>query len=240
MTKLHLGCGRLYLDGYVNIDFPDTRHTVQKDLAVDLYADIQDLSYPKDSIDEIRLHHVFEHFSRPVALALLCRWRNWLRPGGLLRIETPDANACFKQMLSPFLDFVSKQQVMRHLFGSHEASWAFHFDGWYEEKFKVTLSKLGYCDMSAVKTKREILRNIEVSAIKSSQELLDDYFEKAVKDLLTMSAVRLDYKKTRSVPDSEKDMIRIWMDEWRSTYHFKTPDTFVHPQQDLSLQRDGK
>jgi len=220
MTKLHLGCGRKYLEGYVNIDFPDSEHTVQKDLTADLYADIHGLVYPLDSIDEIRLHHVFEHFSRPVALALLCRWRNWLRPGGVLRIETPDAMACFKQMVSLFTNFSAKQQVMRHLFGSHEAGWAFHADGWYEDKFRITLSKLGYSNIQVVKTKWEMLRNIEVSATKSPAKLNYIDYKTAAEELLTMSAVRMKQEKEYIVPQSERSMIKLWVDLWRSTYEF--------------------
>lgn len=220
MTKLHLGCGRKYLEGYVNIDFPDSEHTVQKDLTADVYADIHGLVYPPDSIDEIRLHHVFEHFSRPIALALLCRWRNWLKPGGVLKLETPDAMACFKQMLSPFSSFSAKQQVMRHLFGSHEAVWAFHADGWYEEKFRITLSKLGYSNIQVVKTKWEMLRNIEVTATKSNDTLGSAEYEELVEELLTMSAVTLKQERVRIVPESEKSMVKVWMDAWKSAYDF--------------------
>jgi predicted SAM-dependent methyltransferase len=218
MTKLHLGCGRKYLDGYVNIDFPDSEHTVQKDLIADVYADIHTLAYPYDSVDEIRLHHVFEHFSRPMALALLCRWRDWLKPGGVLRVETPDAMACFKQMFSPFTGFSAKQQVMRHLFGSHEAGWAVHADGWYEEKFRITLSILGYSNIQVAKTKWEMLRNIEVTATKTNDTLGVADYEQAAEKLLTMSAVSLKQGRSRTVPESERSMIRVWMDMWKSAY----------------------
>lgn len=218
MTKLHLGCGNNYLEGYVNIDFPATEHTVQKNLTADVYADIRSLAYPVNSIEEIRNHHVFEHFSRPVALALLCRWRDWLYPGGRLIIETPDVMACFKQMLLPFIDFASKQQVMRHLFGSHEAEWALHADGWYEDKFRITLSKLGYSDIQAVKIKWEMLRNIEVSAKKSSARFSHADYEAAAEELLTMSLVRLKQEGRIIIPDSEKSMIKVWMDDWRRVY----------------------
>lgn len=110
MTKLHLGCGRRYLEGYINIDYPLGEQTVQTDLVADKYEDITRLSYPTDSIDEIRLHHVFEHFTRTDALALLCRWREWLKPGGLLRIETPDARAGCKLIASPFTSLISSSK----------------------------------------------------------------------------------------------------------------------------------
>jgi len=80
--KLHLGCGETYLPGYINIDFPPSQHTVQKQPKADLYADIRQLSYPSESVEEIRLHHVFEHFDRPTALRLLIDWYEWLKEGG--------------------------------------------------------------------------------------------------------------------------------------------------------------
>lgn len=79
--KLHLGCGDNYLAGYLNIDLPPSRQTVVKTKA-DLYADIRVLDYPEGSVDEIRSHHVFEHFSRQEALKLLANWRRWLKVGG--------------------------------------------------------------------------------------------------------------------------------------------------------------
>ncbi|MBU1349519.1 MAG: hypothetical protein ABII99_02395 [Patescibacteria group bacterium] len=88
--KLHLGCGENYLEGYVNIDFPPEFHTIQNKSVADKYANIFELKYKKDSIEEIRLHHVFEHFERAVALALIAGWRSWLKKNGVLRIEVPD------------------------------------------------------------------------------------------------------------------------------------------------------
>ena len=127
--KLHLGCGQYYLEGYVNVDYPASEHQVQKSLRADLFRDLSTLTYPGASVEEVRLHHVFEHFSRPVALALLCRWRDWLVPGGTLRIETPDLMASARLLVWPWVKYEKKQEVIRHLFGSHEAHWAIRTDG---------------------------------------------------------------------------------------------------------------
>lgn len=218
--KLHLGCGRSYLEGYINIDFPPSEHSVQTDLVADRYEDITRLSYPDSSIDEIRLHHVFEHFSRPVALALLCRWRDWLRPGGLLRIETPDAMACFKLMTSPFRSFDSKQQVMRHLYGSHEASWAVHADGWYKEKFRISLEKLGFDEMKFITSKWGVLRNIEVCAHRGIREFTSETYSAAVHELLQMSTVRVHTKNSRNPEGSELQMLDVWLGMWKDAYEF--------------------
>ena len=73
MTKLHLGCGTTYLNGYINIDYPESEHNHIKPIC-DRYEDITKLSFDEGSIDEIRLHHVFEYFGRVQALALLIKW----------------------------------------------------------------------------------------------------------------------------------------------------------------------
>jgi predicted SAM-dependent methyltransferase len=208
--KLHLGCGRQYFEGYINIDYPATEHTVQANIKVDFYADITKLSYPSSTVDEIRLHHVFEHFSRPIALALLCRWRDWLKPGGLLRIETPDAMACFKSMINPIISFDNKQQIMRHLFGSHEASWAVHCDGWYKNKFLITLQTLGFENLNFAKNEWGYLRNIEVFAYKSGKNLGFEEYTLLVQNLLQLSLV-----KTKIV---ENEMLDVWMNAWRDAY----------------------
>ena len=216
--KLHLGCGMRYLDGYTNIDFPISEQTVLANVKADLFCDINALRYSPYSIDEIRLHHVFEHFSRPVALALLCKWRDWLRPGGLLRIETPDAMACCKSLTRWFVSYDQKQQILRHLFGSHEAAWAVHCDGWYKEKFSTTLSALGYERLRFFRNSWGKLCNIEVQALKSDRNYDVQSYSEAVTRLLRSSTVRVRTQE-RDVPEgSEAEMLHVWKMAWENAY----------------------
>jgi len=103
--RLHLGCGELYLPGYLNVDLPSREHTVQRTSVADLYADIARLSFAQMSIAEIRLHHVLEHFDRVTAIRLLIQWYLWLEEGGKLVIETPDFERSVRRIASPL--FVS-------------------------------------------------------------------------------------------------------------------------------------
>ncbi|MCC7414605.1 MAG: methyltransferase domain-containing protein [Epsilonproteobacteria bacterium] len=146
--RLHLGCGQIYLADYINIDFSSADHTFQTNSVADAYADITQLNFPANSIDVIESHHIFEHFDRQTALALLCAWQTWLKPGGLLIIETPDFEASIRVMLTPQLSYQEKQVTLRHIFGSHEAHWAYHYDGWYTEKFEHILAALGFSQIS--------------------------------------------------------------------------------------------
>lgn len=215
MKKLHLGCGQIYLDGYVNIDYPRTEHTVQASLVADKYCNIVELEYPAASIAEIRLHHVFEHFPRPVALALLCRWTDWLSVGGTLRIETPDLIAAAKALASPFVSYKKKQQITRHLFGSHEAAWAAHWDGWHAEKFQKILARLGYTAIHCTCSRWYTLHNIDVTARRGSQLFSFEEYQEIASEIFLESLIVSERNK---IADSEMTMHEIWMDTWRKVY----------------------
>jgi glycosyltransferase involved in cell wall biosynthesis/predicted SAM-dependent methyltransferase len=140
--RLHLGCGERRIDGYVNVDFPPTEHNLMQ-VAADVFADIAELDFPGASVDEIRCHHVFEHFGRVAALALLVRWHGWLKVGGRLWIETPDLEGSAKVILSD-RPWREKMAAVRHLAGDQAAGWAYHLDLWFPERFERTLTAMGF------------------------------------------------------------------------------------------------
>ncbi len=143
--KLHIGCGEKYLEGYVNIDYPPSEHSVMT-VKADIYHDIRTLSYPENSIDEIRSHHLFEHFSRAEAIALLLRWRRWLKPGGKLVIETPDFLSCATAYANA-LTQKRRMEIGRHMMGSQEAPWAIHYDFWDAPKYRYVFKQCGFADV---------------------------------------------------------------------------------------------
>jgi predicted SAM-dependent methyltransferase len=155
--KLHLGCGEQYLEGYTNIDFPVEEHSVMKPKA-DKFADIRSLQYESGSISEIRSHHVFEHFSRAETLKLLKQWHGWLQVGGKLVIETPDFENSIKKFI--FADIQTQSQLLRHIFGSQEAKWAYHLDGWYAKKFKYILKQFGFTEIKTEKFSNRLAQKL--------------------------------------------------------------------------------
>jgi glycosyltransferase involved in cell wall biosynthesis len=223
--RLHLGCGNQRLDGYINIDYPPDKHTVVAQLGADFYADITKLSFPAQSVEEVRLHHVLEHFNRGVALGLLVQWHRWLKIGAKLHIETPDALGCAR-MLASSISYKIKQGILRHMFGSHEADWAYHYDGWYDEKFQKTLSSLGFevtCHTS--KWQHEpYLANVKAVAIKcrnlSREQLL------VVCDRLLLDSMVAD------VP-AERRMHEIWCQEIRNFQNDGVPVQAAQEQHHL-------
>src|SRR5579872_6817054 len=204
-VRVHLGCGESYLRGYINIDFPSSEHTVQSKSVADVYADITMLAFPPQSLDEIRLHHLFEHFNRQTALSLLCSWHQALKVGGLLYIETPDFLTSINMIVNGNYTHKEKQCIIRHIFGSHEAYWAYHYDGWYEEKYKVVLSALGYEISSIERNSHLLTHNIVVKARKTVHRDSES---------LAVSAKQLlrDYMVDESV--CEKKMHGIWCNDF--------------------------
>jgi hypothetical protein len=145
-ARLHLGCGGKPLPGYVNIDMPPSGH--QPAPRADVFLDFTTLVLPEGHVAEIRLHHVFEHFRKGEAAALLARFNHWLQPGGLLHLEVPDfGDTAFYYFLTGDL------RAIRHLVGSQEAPWATHHELWDRRQLRRALGLFGFADIEIRKNR---------------------------------------------------------------------------------------
>jgi len=200
--KLHLGCGEKYLEGYLNVDFPSEAHTVQSQNPADLQIDLLQLNYPLASIDEIRLHHVFEHFTRPVACALLAAWQSWLKIGGVLHLEVPDFTRTAAVILNPLASAGVKAVAMRHLFGSHEAAWAVHCEGYTQRMLKSLLEVYGFKVVEMRHNSWQGTHNLEVQA----QNITD------INTLDSLRARTRDYLSAYLLDNiQEEPLLETWM-----------------------------
>ena len=92
--KLHLGCGKIYIPGFVHIDIVDRPH-------IDHIASIDRLTFIGDnSVDLIYNCCVLEHFKRASTTDVLKEWFRVLKPGGILRTSVPDFEALCKIYLT--------------------------------------------------------------------------------------------------------------------------------------------
>jgi len=206
VMKLHLGCGQSYLNNYVNIDFPSSEHSVQVRSVADLHADLLGLQYASESIEEVRLHHVFEHFPRPIACALLASWHSWLKPSGVIHIEVPDFHRTARVILNPFASLRKQAVAERHLFGSHEAHWAVHCEGYNSKILAAMLESFGF---SVNKTRRNSWRgtyNFEILAKKNVSGLTREDFEATARKFLANFLV----------DESEVKLLDVWMEMYRA------------------------
>jgi len=86
LIKLHLGCGKICLPGYVNVD-------IQSGPGVDVVADLRRLPWSDGTIDLLYSCSAIEHFGRREWVAVLQEWARVLKPGGMLRLSTADFDA---------------------------------------------------------------------------------------------------------------------------------------------------
>jgi len=89
--KLHLGCGTIYLNDFVNVDIDNP--------VADENFDAFKLKYKDNSVAVILASHIIEHFKWQDHLPLLTEWRRVLKHGGWLIIECPDLEKGCKHFL---------------------------------------------------------------------------------------------------------------------------------------------
>ena len=215
--KLHLGCGETRLHGYVNIDYPVSRHNVMQPQA-DLCIDLKDLRFSDGVVAEIRLHHVFEHFNRVTALALLIRWHRWLKLGGKLHIETPDVMGCAKTLSGDY-SYETKMSVVRHLVGDQSADWGYHVEQWFPERFTRTLLALGFAEVTTRSwdwKEEPYLSNVEVTAVKSENRSVEEQL--SIADGLLWES---------TVSDAERETHGTWRKQLRDCFSLTCTSEFI-------------
>lgn len=135
--KLHLGCGKRHLPGFVHIDAVDYPH-------VDHVASIDNLSFiPDDSVDLIYNCHVLEHFKRRDVVRVLSEWHRVLKPGGILRVSVPD----FAQLCAVYQHEKRIDLVIGALFGRQDYLYNIHYNVFDFESLAQSLTQVGFADI---------------------------------------------------------------------------------------------
>ncbi len=105
--RLHLGCGKRYIPGFVHIDLDDFPH-------IDYRSGIDKLPmFANEAADLIYCSHAFEYFDRVQAPDVLAEWHRVLKPGGPLRLAVPD----FEALVSVFRKSGDLNQILGPLYG---------------------------------------------------------------------------------------------------------------------------
>lgn len=90
-NKLHIGCGKKILEGYINLDLIDRGQEVVGDV-FEYLAEGHD-----EEFDEVKAEHFVEHFDPDEVKLLLGMVHGVLKPGGIFHIVVPhkDKDAAF-------------------------------------------------------------------------------------------------------------------------------------------------
>lgn len=91
---LNVGCGTRYHNDWTNVDMVSTGEGV---IAANL---LKGIPYPDNTFDAVYHSHVLEHFTREGGEHFVSECIRVLKPGGVLRISTPDLENITRQYLA--------------------------------------------------------------------------------------------------------------------------------------------
>jgi predicted SAM-dependent methyltransferase len=135
--KLHLGCGKKYIEGYVHIDTIPYDH-------IDHVASIESLPFIEDnSADIIYACHVLEHFKRKQTLSVLKEWYRVIKPGGVLRVSVPD----FESICDVYQKNKNLNQVIGPLFGNQNYLYNIHYNIFDFNSLTQVLKEAGFTNI---------------------------------------------------------------------------------------------
>jgi predicted SAM-dependent methyltransferase len=134
--KLHLGCGKVILKDYLNIDITNSEmnHDIRN------FKDV----YDDSTIDEIYICHALEHFGKMEIIDILKEYKRILKHNGILRIAVPDLEAIFELYSE---DRTNIHKLMGLLYGGQKNEYDFHKYGFTFDSLKSLLESLGYTDV---------------------------------------------------------------------------------------------
>jgi predicted SAM-dependent methyltransferase len=109
-VKLHLGCGKRYIQGFVHIDLNYSPH-------VDFKHDIRNLPMVRsNTVDLIYCCHGIEYFDRIEIIEVLQEWKRVLKKGGMMRLAMPD----FEALAKVYRRYEDLDKILGPLYGRWE------------------------------------------------------------------------------------------------------------------------
>jgi autotransporter strand-loop-strand O-heptosyltransferase len=134
--KLNLGCGNDIKEDYINVDY---LNNIGK---VDVAADVAQLPFKKNSIDEIYIAHVVEHFGVYEIPQVFNEFNRVLKEGARLIIEIPDLEDCVR--IWQGLSDEEKYTRIEYIFGGQSHQGDYHKHGYSKGSLKYTVERYGF------------------------------------------------------------------------------------------------
>jgi len=105
--KLHLGCGKRYICGFIHVDLDDLPH-------IDYKHDVRTLPvFTDNTADLIYACHIIEYFDRFEVIDVLREWYRVLKPSGVLRLAVPD----FRALVEVYQKYGDLRLILGPLYG---------------------------------------------------------------------------------------------------------------------------
>src|SRR6185369_3409676 len=141
---LNLGGGSNCLDGCLTADV---------DARADVYVDItRTLPFPDNSVDSIFCEEAIEHISRSAGEAMLRECFRILKPGGVVRVSTPDLDYFAARLKGDEINSIFYEHSHVYLYTRHELIEAFRRARFGNVRsYAYGEGALGYLDSHAIR-----------------------------------------------------------------------------------------
>lgn len=171
MLKLHIGCGEVYLKDWVNIDIEGK--------TADLLHDIRKgLPYKDNSVEFIYNEHLIEHLSKDEARKVLHEFYRVLKPGGVVRIATPDLDHLIYKYIFNWRDqewiekfgyqhLRTKAEMINTVFYSWGHKWIYNY-----EELKNLLEETQFKEISRQKLNKSHFSELQNRETRSDSKLV--------------------------------------------------------------------
>lgn len=137
-TNIHLGCGSINHEAFINVDgfpFPHVHYI----------RDIRDLSvFDDNSVDLIYASHCLEHFYYAEILSVLKEWQRVLKKGGILRISVPDLDLLLKIYYD---NEINPDYIIPQLLGGQNNKYNFHYMVFNKNNLTIKLDEAGFSNI---------------------------------------------------------------------------------------------
>jgi hypothetical protein len=145
--KLNLGSGDSKFPGFLSVD--------KYDNTADVKADICDLPFADNSVEEIKCYQTIEHIPYHQTQKMFEEMYRVLQPGGTAHIECPD-------LIYAAVDIVTsgdlEQKWLQHIYGEYHRPWdvgrygeeavfhpgSIHYQGWTLKRLKRICEPIGF------------------------------------------------------------------------------------------------
>jgi len=135
MLKLDIGSGPFPIPGFTGVD-----RYIASDGIVN--ANMWELPYADDSVDEIYSSHALEHVEKRMIIPTLKEWRRVLKPGATATLFVPDLEWCCRQ----WLERQTNDWYLDIIFGNQTHPGEFHKTGFTTNLMLGYLGNAGFTE----------------------------------------------------------------------------------------------